>query len=368
MFSLLLWNVINLLDGEARWFLTFLFILALAATVTHTWRWLCNRLHNKFLESNAYIKDAAIKAALTPVSFYIWFLTATQCVDLISDRFFSESLADYLRIVISVSLVGTIGWFLLLLQRNITAALIEKSRKREIALDPGKVDGIAKLIYVLIIVIIVLLLMEVTGVSIAALLTFGGISGLAIAFASQEIISNFFGGFMILIIQPFSTGDRIKLPGSDLDGYVEEIGWYETRLRSLDKQPIYVPNALFSKAYVINSTRRTHRRIEEKLSLRHLDLTKAEQILQTIRTYLVSSPDIDSSSAVLVNIEQIAAGTVDISLRALSPIIDEAKFFFFRDKVFLKVAEIITAHGAEIALPVQVVLNVDKNEDKKVAK
>lgn len=368
MISLFLWNVINLFDGEARWFLTFLLILALAATTTHIWRWLSARLSKKFKENGAYIKEGAITAALTPVSFYIWFLTAIQCIDLISDRFFSESLSDWVKIVYGVSGVLTLGWFLIGLQKNVTSSLIQKSRNGEIALDPGKVVGIAKLAFAFIIVLIILLLMEAIGVSVATLLAFGGISGLALAFASQEIISNFFGGMMILIIQPFSAGDRIKLPGSDIDGYVEEIGWYETRLRSLDKQPIYVPNSLFPKGYVINSSRRTHRAIEEKLSLRHVDLSKAELILNDIRSFLKSCKEIDPKQKVLVNIEVIASGTVDFRMRALSHVIEEVQFMHFRDEVILHVAEIIARHDAELALPVQVVLNVDKNDDKKKAR
>src|SRR5262249_16382379 len=123
-----------------------------------------------------------------------------------------------------------------------------------------------------------------------------------------------------------------------------------------------------SKAYVINSTRRTHRQVEEKLSLRHVDLAKAQAILSEIRAYLQGCPDIDSTQKVLVNIEVIAQGTVDIRLRALSYIIDETQFLMFRDALFLKVASIINAHDAELALPVQIVLNVDKNDDKRTAK
>lgn len=361
MLCLLLWNVINLLDGEARWFLTFLFVLTIAAVISHVWRWLCTRLHKKFQNTDQFIKDAAIQAAFLPVTCYIWFLTIIQCLDLISDRFFSDSFTSGFKLIFGASAVLAIGWFLLKFKQNLTNVLIEKSRSKEIALDPGKVYGIAKLLSVIIVVLVVLLLMEVTGVSVNTLIAFGGISGLAIAFASQEIIANFFSGIMIHINQPFSLGEQINVPGSGIEGNVEEIGWYETCIRSKDKQPIYIPNSLFSKAFVVNGNRRTHRRIGEKISIRHEDLDKASAIMSEIRAYLKKSEHIDTSNKILVSISEVSACSIDISIACLSKYVDEEAFLGFRDVVLLHAAQVILKHGAQLAIPVEGILSLDKN-------
>ena len=55
------------------------------------------------------------------------------------------------------------------------------------------------------------------------------------------MISNFFGGFMIYVTHSFGIGDWINLPDHNVEGYVEEIGWYTTRIRTFEKRPIYVP-------------------------------------------------------------------------------------------------------------------------------
>lgn len=359
MLNILLWNVINLIDGEAGWFLTFLLTITLAASATHFWRWLCVRLQKKFTQNNEPIKNATIQASLLPVTCYIWFLTAIQSIDLVSDRFFSESFTSGLKFIVGVSAVGLISWFLLRVNHNIRVVLLERSKKREIALDPGKVYGLAKLVSVIILCLSAIFLMEVTGVSVNTLIAFGGISGLALAFASQEIIANFFGGIMIHVNQPFALGDLINLPNASLEGTVEEIGWYETCLRSRDKQPIYIPNALFSKAYVINSQRRTHRRINEKISIRHQDLDLSPAIIDEIRSFLQTHPSVDTSYNVLVYIDQVGSAAVELHITALSTSVDEPEFLRFRDALLIQAARIIKAHGAEFSVPFEAIVSLD---------
>ncbi|MCE5293336.1 MAG: mechanosensitive ion channel family protein [Chlamydiales bacterium] len=359
MLNMLLWNVINLIDGEASWFLTFLFILTLASVATHGWRWLSAHLQKKFIARNEPLKNATIQASVLPVSCYIWFITAIECLDLISDRFLSESLSHGLKFIFGVSAVLTMAWFLLRVNSNIRKVLLEKSKKREIALDPGKVSGITKLASVAILLLSAFILMEVTGMSVNSLLALGGIGGLAVAFASQEIIANFFSGIMIHVNQPFALGDLIHLPNAGIEGTVEDIGWYETCLRSRDKQPVYIPNALFAKAYVINSTRRTHRQIIEKISIRHQDLAASRAIIESLKNYLNNNSSIDTSQKTLVYIGQVAPYSIDITVNCLSNFVDEAEFLEFRDDFLLQTASIIKANGAEIAIPLEGIISLD---------
>jgi MscS family membrane protein len=351
------WNPIHLIDGEAGWFLSFLLVITAAAVATRLWRWLCAKLQAAFQEKSQPLKDAAIGALEKPFTYYIWFLALLKSVDLVMDKFLSESFSKEISLLLKISLVVFFSWFLIRLKRSIMDCLLKKSVAKEIGVQPGKIHVFGKLISALFTVIVILLLMEVTGVSMSTLIAFGGLSGLGIAFASQEIIANFFSGIMVHVVEPFAVGETISLPSSSIEGKVEEIGWYETRLSNPDKQPIYVPNSLFSKAYVVNSTRRTHRRIVEKLSLRHEDLPQIKPIIDEIRAYLLQEPSIDATDKFLVNIDTIGPYSIDISIITLSFFIDEKKFFLFRDEMLLKVLSIIKRHGAQIAIPVERILS-----------
>ena len=75
--------------------------------------------------------------------------------------------------------------------------------------------------------------------------------GLAIGFASQDILKNFFGGFMIILDRPFQVGDKILL-GSDY-GEVLQIGLRSTRIVTPDDSVITIPNGELMNKAVSNS-------------------------------------------------------------------------------------------------------------------
>jgi Small-conductance mechanosensitive channel len=48
-------------------------------------------------------------------------------------------------------------------------------------------------------------------VGLGAALAAGGFAGLVLGLASQDVLSNIFGGIMLLISRPYKIGDRITL-------------------------------------------------------------------------------------------------------------------------------------------------------------
>lgn len=79
------------------------------------------------------------------------------------------------------------------------------------------------------------------------LFAFAAGSGVAIGFASQDILKNIFGGIMIVFDRPFSVGDKVRI--GEHYGEVIEIGLRTTRLVTSGDSVITVPNAeMVSKA------------------------------------------------------------------------------------------------------------------------
>jgi hypothetical protein len=78
------------------------------------------------------------------------------------------------------------------------------------------------------------------GYPVTSLIAGLGIGGLAFALASQKTVENLFGAFSIGVDQPFCEGDFIKV--EDFSGTVEAIGLRSTRIRTLDRTLITVPN------------------------------------------------------------------------------------------------------------------------------
>ena len=345
----ILWNFVNLMDAEGSWFVKLIGILCGAALLTTILKIILDKLHQRFARTQQVWQDTFVRAICHPLRYYIWFVVMTHSVNLISDQLISQHFIEELKLTFSVLAVLAVSWFLLRWKKNLLEVLIAKQKKHEIVIDAGRISAFGKLATALIVIVTALLIMEVTGQSFQTLIAFGGISGLALAIASQEIIANFFGGLMIYITRSFAVSDLIRLPSSNLEGYVEDIGWYQTRLRAQDKKPVYIPNALFSKAYVINDSRKTHRKLNEIISVRHKDLFLVPKIMKELQDYLQANPGIDLDEKVAINISSVGPYSVDILISALSNYTDEREFLQLRDELFLKIGEVIDKSGAKIA-------------------
>jgi len=87
--------------------------------------------------------------------------------------------------------------------------------------------------------------------SIKTILTALGIGGLAVALALQDTLSNLFAGFYVAVARQIRLGDYVKLNTGE-EGYVSDIGWRSTTIRSLSSSMIIVPNAKLAQAIVTN--------------------------------------------------------------------------------------------------------------------
>jgi small-conductance mechanosensitive channel len=96
-----------------------------------------------------------------------------------------------------------------------------------------------------------LVLLDHFHVSITPMLTALGVGGLAVALAMQDTLSNLFGGFYVAVAGQVRLGDYIKLNTGE-EGYVTDIGWRSTTIRSLGNSLIIVPNAKLAQAIVTN--------------------------------------------------------------------------------------------------------------------
>jgi MscS family membrane protein len=103
------------------------------------------------------------------------------------------------------------------------------------------------------------------GVDVRALLGTLGIGGLAFALAAQDTIKNIFGGITIFTDRPFRIGDRVKV--DKYDGFIEDIGIRSTRIRTLEKRLVTIPNYKMVDAPVENVSEEPMRRVMMKLGL-----------------------------------------------------------------------------------------------------
>ncbi len=100
-------------------------------------------------------------------------------------------------------------------------------------------------------VLATVIVLENLGISLTAIWTTLGVGSVAVALALQETLSNLFAGLYLLAERPVSPGDYIKLD-SGQEGYVMQISWRSTRLRTQSNNIVFVPNSVMAKAVITN--------------------------------------------------------------------------------------------------------------------
>ncbi|MDH5662708.1 MAG: mechanosensitive ion channel family protein, partial [Elusimicrobiota bacterium] len=97
-----------------------------------------------------------------------------------------------------------------------------------------------------------LMILRYLNVEITPLVATLGLGGLAVGLALQNTLSNFFAGVHIISDRPINVGDYIEMEGN-IAGYVEDIGWRSTRIRTLPNTIVIVPNSKIAESVIVNN-------------------------------------------------------------------------------------------------------------------
>lgn len=232
--------------------------------------------------------------------------------------------------------------------------------------DPTSARMVARILKMTIALVVLLLFGEHLGIGLSGLLAFGGIGGIAIGVAGKDILSNVFTGIMLYFDRPFNIGDWICSPDRNIEGTVVEIGWRITKIITFDNRPLYVPNSVFSTISVENPGRMTNRRINTTIGLRYDDAGKLSAIVDDIRAMLKSNPKIDQTQTVLINFDEFADSSLNIMVYCFTKTTVWAEWLDAQQDVYLKIIDIVHAHGADFAYPTQT-LYMAPNTNTEVA-
>jgi MscS family membrane protein len=209
----------------------------------------------------------------------------------------------------------------------------------------------SKTVKVVVLLFAVLATLQNVGVNVTGLLAGLGIGGLALALAAQKTVENLFGGVSVLVDQPVRVGDFCRF-GSRL-GTVEEIGLRSTRVRTLDRTVVSIPNAEFSSLQLENFARRDRIWLHATLGLRYETTPdQLRRVLHEIRRLLRDDPRVDPDPA-RVRFVGFGAYSLDCELFAYVLTADHGEFLAIREGLLLKIMDIVAACGTSLAFPSQ---------------
>jgi len=159
-----------------------------------------------------------------------------------------------LRVVGGMALLIVGIWFARLGAKGARSVLTRSS------LDESLVGFLGTLVFYSILALVAISVLGVVGIETASLITVLGASSLAIGLALQGSLSNLASGVMLLVFQPYRSGDYIEVGESE--GWVHEIGVFSTVLNTLDHVRIVLPNAHVAEHPIRNWSSNGTRRLD----------------------------------------------------------------------------------------------------------
>ncbi len=248
-----------------------------------------------------------------------------------------------------IAVIVSITWVFLRIVDFMGLILIDRATRTSSRLDdqliPFFKDGLKIFIVILSFFFI---LASVFNVNIVTLIGGLGIGGLAVALAAKETLENLFGSFTIFLDKPFVVGDHVKV--GPIQGHVETIGLRSTRIRTLDKSLVTVPNKKMVDAELENITQRTFWRSRTVINLVYN--TKQESlknITSEIQKFLDEHPNVKEGST--VNFDQLGQSSLDILAVYFVRTNDADEFAEVKEEINFKIMEIVRRNGTDFAYP-----------------
>jgi MscS family membrane protein len=141
----------------------------------------------------------------------------------------------------------------------------------------------------------VVIVLRLAGYDVSAFVAGLGVGGLAIAFAAQKTLENLFGGIMLILDKPIRVGDQCRI--GDSLATVQDIGLRSTRLRTLERTIMTVPNGQFSTMILDNLTMRDMIQFRHVLGIRmETGVEQLEELMEELRALLATDSMIDPPS------------------------------------------------------------------------
>ena len=335
-------------SGVDVWVYKVFAIVFAALVLAYIGKLVLDRIEAKARKTRSVWDDALVIAARRPLWVMIWSMGLLWAGQITAEQM-DEGVASALDSFQHVLLIVLLTWFLLRLVIQVEQRLVDPAY-REKPIDKTTVSAIGKLLRMSVLITAALVILQSLGYSVSGVLAFGGIGGIAVGFAAKDLLANFFGGLMIYLDRPFSVGEWIRSPDKEIEGTVEHIGWRLTCIRTFDKRPIYVPNAIFTNVVLQNPSRMSHRRIFEHIGIRYDDIKRMEPIVKAVREMLKAHPDIAQDQTQMVYFDRCAPSSVDFFIYCFTTPV-WAEFHRVKEDVLLRIMDIIADHEAEVAFP-----------------
>lgn len=198
-------------------------------------------------------------------------------------------------------------------------------------------------------IIATLVFFNTIGVALTPLLTSLGVGWVAVAFASQKLIEDFFSSFSIMSSSPFRIGDIVTI--KNFTGTVKKIWLRSTSLETVEGKSIVIPNRLVVAEVIENSGTIEMRRKRFSLTITYeTPVEKVRQIPKIIEEIIKKHKKTTFERAVL---KEMQASNLEILISYVVESDDWLLAVKIHEQILLEILEVFAKEGIGLAYPTQ---------------
>ena len=268
------------------------------------------------------------------------------------------------NISFQILIVVSVTWILLRVIDFLGFALRKQARKTEPIADDQIIQFFKEALKILTYLFSILFILgAVFNLNIASLIAGLGIGGLAIALAARDTLENVIASFIIFFDKPFKVGDFINV--GDVSGVVEKIGFRSTRIRTLEKSSLSIPNKSLVNEKLDNLTLKTLSRAKFYVGVTYsTTIEQIRSIVSEIQEYLDAHPK--TNKECMVRFEEFGNSSLNIMVLMFVDTKEFSDFMQVREEVNFKIMEIVKKNGSEFAFPTTTVYlhGASKNQSR----
>lgn len=221
--------------------------------------------------------------------------------------------------------------------------------------DKTSVQVIANAAKITVMLSLILSTLGTLGISLSALLAFGGAAGVVAAISLKDTLSNVFGYFYLIHNSLIRVGDWVYDVEETWEGTITKIHLQYTEITQFDKRKLYIPNGQIAQSKLVNASRMTSRRIKEHIGIRYSDAPSMKAIIREIKDMLQEDCHIDTDQTNIVNFDRFGESDLSIMLYCYTYTRDWEMYHKVKQDLLLKILEIIQKHGADCAFPTRTI-------------
>lgn len=247
--------------------------------------------------------------------------------------------------------VAAVVWLLVLLNGEIEQFIRRRFPRANVSAGASLLRLLRRVFDLLVIFVGMMAVLRRFGVDPTPALAGLGVGGIAVALAAQKTLENLVAGASLLFDQAVRVGDFMKM--GDIAGTIDHIGLRSTRIRTLDRTIVIVPNSQIANASLETISARDKFWFHPVVGLRYE--TTPEQlraVVDGIRGLLEKHRSIDRES-VRVRFFRLGAFSLDVDVFAYLYARDWNHFLEIQEQLLFGVTEIVSRAGTEIAFPSQ---------------